>query len=304
MCNPCTIWYGVTCPTTCMHRRNPWIHSCQAYVLGNRGNKHQDILAYWNGWYWKLLLPILSVRSLTRIKCWVLHSSALVERVILAILVLSVLPWLIKLAKCSPAAFQALVGILEHNPNVGSQMLHSQFVDLILGWLKLLCGPWPQTSDHHYWCIGWVCRIRKLLLSYYLSSLSMHQSCTSSSLLQAVLSNKLGIGLISQSLESIPNLFFMMLKKMWWQQYWTLYQGSVWRNFPWRRNELLGDSWPSEDQFKTLVHHAGKLSFMLQLYVNTWRRNKCYRPSGCCNWYLWKPSEWEDRTLDNCIITL
>jgi len=143
-------------------------------------------------------------------------------------------------------------------------------------------------------------QIRKLLLSYYLSSLSMHQSCTSSSLLQAVLSNKLGIGLISQSLESIPNLFLMMLKKMWWQQILNSISGLGWRNFPWPKEWAVG--WflafrrPVQDS-------CSPCRQTFHLCCNCmWirgRRNKCYRPSGCCNWISGSPLNGRTETLDN-----
>jgi hypothetical protein len=41
-----------------------------------------------------------------------------------------------QLARSSPAAFQALVDILEQDPDAGSKLLHAQFTDLILGLAK------------------------------------------------------------------------------------------------------------------------------------------------------------------------
>jgi hypothetical protein len=165
-----------------------------------------------------------------------------------------------QLAKCSPAAVQALVDILEQNPDAGSQLLHSQFTDLILGLAKTaFVGP------------------RKKPVIIVIDALD---ECTDQKAVTQLLS------IISQFASTLPFKFFITSRPE--QQignrfgqpeferhskfvlhdveedvvaadielYFRARLGEIAHE---RRKEVSTHSWPSEEQLKTLVHKAGKL---------------------------------------------
>jgi hypothetical protein len=165
-----------------------------------------------------------------------------------------------QLAICSPAAFQALVDILEQNPDAGSKLLHSQFTDLILGLAKTaFVGP----------------EVRPLIII-----IDALDECADRKAVTQLLS------IISQYASKLPFKFFVTSRPE--QQignrfnqpefgrhsrfvlhdvekdvvaadielYFRVRLGDIAQE---RRNEVSADSWPSEKQFKTLVHRAGQL---------------------------------------------
>jgi hypothetical protein len=165
-----------------------------------------------------------------------------------------------QLAKCSPAAFQALVGILEHNPNAGSQMLHSQFAGLILGLAKaafvgskhkpviIIIDALDECADQK--------AVTQLLsiISQYAPKLHFKFFVTSRP--EQQIGNRFNQPEFGQHSKFVLHDVEEDVVAADIALYFRARLGEIAHE---QRTEVLAQSWPSEEQFKTLVHHAGKL---------------------------------------------
>jgi hypothetical protein len=165
-----------------------------------------------------------------------------------------------QLAGCSPAAFWALVDILKQNPDAGSKILHSQFSDLILGlaktaFVRLDNRPVIIVIDALDECADQKAVTQLLsIISQYAPNLSFKFFITSRP--EQQIGNRFNQPGFEQHSRFVLHDVEDDVVAADIELYFRDRLGKIAQE---RRNEVSADSWPSEEQFKTLVHHAGKL---------------------------------------------
>jgi hypothetical protein len=165
-----------------------------------------------------------------------------------------------QLAKCSPVAFQGLVDILEHNSQAGSQVLHSQFSDLILGLAKTaFVGPEKKPViiiiDALDECADQKAVTYLLsIISQYAPKLPFKFFITSRSGQQ--IRNKFNQPEFEQHSRFVLHDVEEDVVAADIELYFRARLGEIAHEW---KDEVSDQNWPSEEQIKTLVHQAGKL---------------------------------------------
>jgi hypothetical protein len=165
-----------------------------------------------------------------------------------------------QLARSSRAAFQALVDILEQDPDAGSKLLCAQFTDLILGLAKTAfvdpeLRPLTIIIDALDECANQKAVTQLLsIISQYAPKLPFKFFVTSCP--EQQIGNRFNHPDFERHSRFVLHDVEDDVVAADIELYFRARLGDIAQE---RRNEVSADTWPSEEQFQTLVHHAGKL---------------------------------------------